>query len=263
MSHEAEIMSVVDIVIPTCNRRAYLSRAVSSVLSQSFQDFKIIVIDDSGSFSNCIDDWIATHPKIEVYSTFGKMASGSLGAAAARNIGLLKGVSELVTFLDDDDEYGPDFLMQTVNFHSSRRGERVVSCANVANFFNGVNVENKIPLLDELLQNFDFSAIGIGHGIAFQKRSLNSRMFFDEQFKTVEDTDFIYNLISSGFKATRLGRTFVNVHHHDGPRLTDRTRNLERAKECETLLEKHKGLLSWNPQISRQLVSAIAKLQSL
>jgi glycosyltransferase involved in cell wall biosynthesis len=98
----------VSVVIPTCDRAALLPQAVESVLSQSFQDFEILVVDDGAAgcgalVESCADARIAyiRHPHRR-------------GGAAARNTGIAGARAEYVAFLDDDDEWLPDKLARQV-----------------------------------------------------------------------------------------------------------------------------------------------------
>ncbi len=94
----------ISVVLPTWQRAAVLGRAIASVLAQSFTDFELIVVDDGSTDSTeeavrAFDD-----PRV-VYlprSHGGRGAARNAGAAAARG--------QALTFLDSDDEAGPEWL---------------------------------------------------------------------------------------------------------------------------------------------------------
>ena len=92
----------VSIIIPTYNRASILPRAVNSVLSQTYQDYEIIIVDDCSSDST--QDVIATFsdPRIRLISH-----DRNKGQSAAINTGISNARGEYLTFLDDDDEWLP------------------------------------------------------------------------------------------------------------------------------------------------------------
>lgn len=96
---------MISIVTITYNRAHLLSKAIESVLHQSHQDFEYVIIDD-GSIDNTADLVKSYNDKrIRYYST---IHSGRLAVLRNRGIKLSYGV--VVTFLDADDFYEPDYL---------------------------------------------------------------------------------------------------------------------------------------------------------
>src|SRR5262245_54127789 len=94
----------VSVVIPTRNRRPQLQWALSSVQSQTFRDFEVIVIVD-GSTDDTVA-WLRSCPEdIRVL-----VVDTAVGAAAARNRGIESTRGELIAFLDDDDVWLPTYL---------------------------------------------------------------------------------------------------------------------------------------------------------
>jgi glycosyltransferase involved in cell wall biosynthesis len=94
---------VITVVIPTYNRCDFLKAAIDSVLSQTFQDFELIVVDD-GSTDNTID-LIRSYGDSLVY-----LKHDNQGPSAARNRGIEASRGDLVAFLDSDDRWHPEKL---------------------------------------------------------------------------------------------------------------------------------------------------------
>ena len=124
------IHSAVSVVIPTYNRLDLLSNAIASVLSQTFQDFEIIVIDDASreSVEPLITKFADSRIRLLRRPTNG-------GEAAARNTGLAIAKSEFIAFLDDDDEWMPEKLAQQVNLLQSSP-ENVAAVYTAFQWFN-------------------------------------------------------------------------------------------------------------------------------
>lgn len=80
----------LSIVIPTINRYSDLKNTLDCLYRQLFNDFEIIIIDQTEDFEEIIGD------KIRYYHTTSKSAS------KARNIGLKVALNEIILFLDDD-----------------------------------------------------------------------------------------------------------------------------------------------------------------
>ena len=96
----------VSVVIPLLNKASHISRALDSVFAQTFQDFEIIVID-SGSTDNSQEIVRSFRdPRVRLILQDKEQP----GVSAARNKGIHESRSELIVFLDADDEWRPWFL---------------------------------------------------------------------------------------------------------------------------------------------------------
>ncbi|WP_185962083.1 glycosyltransferase family 2 protein [Palleronia caenipelagi] len=91
----------VTVVIPTYNRREKLSRALRSVLAQTYPITEIVVVDDHSS-----DDTEAVVREGFPDVTYVRLPRQS-GAPTARNVGVDRATSEYVAFLDSDDCFHP------------------------------------------------------------------------------------------------------------------------------------------------------------
>ena len=96
----------VSIIIPIYNAEPYIDQCVQSILSQSFHDWEMILINDgSRDHSLKICEHLAgKDDRIHVLS------QSNMGVSSARNTGLMNAVGEYVTFIDVDDYVGNDFF---------------------------------------------------------------------------------------------------------------------------------------------------------
>ncbi len=98
---------MISVIIPAFNAEAYLSETLISVLSQTYPDYEVIIIDDGST--DCTravaDKFRLRYPKkIRYYYQENK------GLSAARNLGIKKAMGEFLAFLDSDDCYLPNYL---------------------------------------------------------------------------------------------------------------------------------------------------------
>ena len=101
-------MPFFSVIIPAYNRRAMLARAVESVLSQTFRDYELIVVDD-GSTDGTADEMEKYRGRVRY------IRQDNRGVSAARNAGIAASVSPHLEFLDSDDEWFPGKLAATWN----------------------------------------------------------------------------------------------------------------------------------------------------
>lgn len=103
---------MVTIVIPCYNVAKYIKRCIDSLVGQSFQKFKVILVDDKST-----DDTYQYLLQLQATSGLDIMIlqnSCNSGPAVSRNKGILEADTKYITFCDSDDWYEPDFLKTMV-----------------------------------------------------------------------------------------------------------------------------------------------------
>lgn len=98
------------VIIPVYKVEQYLPQCMASVLSQTFSDFEVILIDD-GSPDNCpalCDEYAEKDSRVHV------IHKENGGLSSARNAGLAAAKGEYVTFLDSDDYWYSDTVLQAL-----------------------------------------------------------------------------------------------------------------------------------------------------
>ena len=101
-------MAIVDIIVPLYNKQATVKRAVESVLQQTLEDWRLIIIND-GSNDN----------SLEIVKQFNDariqiITQANQGPGAARNRGLQMAEAEYLAFLDADDQWHPWYLQNAI-----------------------------------------------------------------------------------------------------------------------------------------------------
>lgn len=89
----------LSVIVPVYNVEAYLHRCIDSILTSSFQDFELILVDD-GSEDRCpsiCDEYATKDARIQVIHQANK------GLSEARNAGLDVATGEYIGFIDSDD----------------------------------------------------------------------------------------------------------------------------------------------------------------
>lgn len=107
----------VSVIIPTCRRAHFLTRAVKSVLAQTYTRVQVVVVDDNApesadrSRTEQIMHAFADDPRVQYVRN-----ARPLGGGLARNQGINAASGEYVTFLDDDDIYLPQKVETQLRF---------------------------------------------------------------------------------------------------------------------------------------------------
>jgi len=99
------------IIIPLYNKEKYIRRCIISVINQSFINFELIIVDDASS-DNSLQ--IAKNIKDERITIYVRNKRG-YGGYAARNFGIKKAKYNYIAFLDADDEWTSEHLLEINN----------------------------------------------------------------------------------------------------------------------------------------------------
>ena len=130
-------MPVFSVIVPIYNGEQFIHRCVDSMLSQTFGDLELILIDD-GSSDSCAeicDEYAAKDDRVIVIHAKNK------GVSKARNEGLAIASGEYLAFCDGDDYYKNDLLEKTVSNIKevkARGAVTIVICDEYARTFRDV-----------------------------------------------------------------------------------------------------------------------------
>lgn len=187
-------MPRLSIIVPVYNVEKYLARCIDSILSQSFTDFELLLIDDGskdGSGSIC-DDYAVKDARIRVFHK----VNG--GVSSARNLGLDNAKGEYAIFVDSDD-----YVLSTYfeNFLKYREYDLVVSgFRRYGTIYDIIcpEVEKQIVIENQLYEEWGHSAVNFKYWYPWCKMfrlsviqefciRFNESLFYSEDFCFVMD----------------------------------------------------------------------------
>ena len=236
-------MTDVSVIIPTFNRSKKGSRAITSVLNQTFTDYEVIVVDD-GSVDETADSLRPFSHRIRTIAH-----AQNRGVSAARNSGIKASRSPLCAFLDSDDYWLPEKLECQVRFF--KENPEAVACQTEEVWIrNGVRVNPRKKHLKPSGYIFEPSLkmCLVSPSAVMLKRSLLHKVgLFDEDFPVCEDYD-LWLRISCHHPVHLIGRKLV-VKEGGGPdQLSSSLKGMDRFRIKSLMKLLHRGRLN-NSQI--------------
>lgn len=118
-------MPQVSVIVPVFNAQQSLGRCINSILSQTFRDLELILVNDGstdGSEQIC-RNWAELDPRVKI------IEKPNGGVSRARNRGLEEASGEYIQFVDSDDYIAADMtekLLAAMQFYG--RETAVCSC---------------------------------------------------------------------------------------------------------------------------------------
>jgi glycosyltransferase involved in cell wall biosynthesis/SAM-dependent methyltransferase len=211
-------LPLVSVVIPCFNYGRFLAEAVDSVLSQTFEDLEVIIVEGgSTSAESRRAVFGLDRPRVRVISQDGPHQVG-----ANRNLGISQARGKYICCLDADDVLRPTYIEKAV-FLLEAHGYDVVSTA--VQFFGNRNDSGttlETPVLEDMLEDNQVLTCAVF------RRSLWSRAggFRDANLDVTghvhEDWAFWTRLAALGARIINISREALFLYRSHGPSLSSR-----------------------------------------
>jgi glycosyltransferase involved in cell wall biosynthesis len=239
-------MTKVSVIIPTHNRPQLLKRAVESVLRQTYSDWELLIVND-GDDEMLVKVFVSGLDSSKIVCL--KTEKPGSGGSSARNIGIKNANSELVAFLDDDDEWTDDHLIEHVHAHDLFK--------EVAMVYNRVKVLNKNQ---EVINDKKIRLLGLQQPteallkrcfiftVAMSMKTLIAREFlFDESLPKNQEWDLSIR-VSQKYKVYGIDKTLTLVHMGESPQMGGIANIDNIIRGHKMLLDKHFQLYNIYPR---------------
>ncbi len=149
-------MPGISVIVPIYQAERYLDGCVESVLSQTFSDWELLLIDDGCTDASpaICDRYAAADRRIRVFH------KPNGGVSSARNLGLREAAGAYIAFLDVDDRYEPTTL-ETLWTIREAAGADSAACAHRNLLPDGSSTPEPV------LPSGVYDAAGIREGIVY------------------------------------------------------------------------------------------------
>lgn len=113
---------LVSVIMPSFNAERFIAEAIDSVLSQTVEDWELIIVDDASTDATATiaAGYQRRDPRIRLLAQ-----TTNRGAASARNRGLDAARGKLIAFIDSDDIWYPDKTAKQIAALERRRADIV------------------------------------------------------------------------------------------------------------------------------------------
>jgi glycosyltransferase involved in cell wall biosynthesis len=186
---------MISIIIPAYNSEKYITETINSVLTQTYTDWELIIIDD-GSTDNTaeiVKQFCEKDDRIKYYY------QENSGVSSARNLGIEKAEGNIIAFLDADDVWLEDNLSEKNKVLSDNTDvdwvfSQIIYFSQKKEVVdNNIEDINKLNWLDSLLL-WKGEVKTTPSNIIVKRKCLKSGIRFDTNLSTAADQDFCIQL---------------------------------------------------------------------
>ena len=237
--------SLVSICIPTFNGEKYISEAIDSIISQTYQNIEVIISDDDSLDSTLkIIDTYKTKLPFSIYNHLPN------GIGSNWNNCIRKAKGKYIKFLFQDDKLHPNCIYEMVNvFEKYQDLGLVVSKRKFIIENNSLNkpIADWVIKFDDLQRNLNLpikevnildkrifkskeflktplNKIGEPSTVLFKKEIIKEIGYFNEELKQILDYEFFYRILKIKNVAL-INKNLVTFRIH-----ADQATNLNRGK---------------------------------
>lgn len=185
------------VIIPLYNKEKWIEECISSVLSQSFEQFEVLVINDGSTDTSLeVIQHYLEDKRIRV------ITQPNAGVSKARNRGIEEAKYDLIAFLDADDLWHKDFLKYcdqafTQFINTAIVGTKCVKQSNASHQSTQTPFNGEISI-EEIKDYFSFAykePLFHSSSVVIKKNVFKKIGYFDNQLKSGEDLDMWFRIM--------------------------------------------------------------------
>lgn len=216
----------VSVIIPAHNRAHTLGRAIRSVLTQTFRNLELIVVDDASTDDTATFLRDVGDPRLRCIRH-----EQNLGVSQARNTGITAARAPYVAFLDSDDEWHPHKLARQIALMERQT-------ADVGLVYTGYEHVERSGEVTEIIPNargdvyqamLKRHLVHAGSSTALVRRTCFENVgLFDERLAHLEDYD-LWLRVAKEYLVELIPEVLARVHRDGGDHASHNLEGQEKA----------------------------------
>lgn len=243
----------IDILVPNYNGEKYIEKCLSSLLSQTYKNLRIVIVDDGSTDKSLslIQEYAKKHPNIEVYE---KQNEKSI--SKTRNFLLTKIKSKYFTFFDNDDYAEPTYIEELYTLMIKYDADMSLCSKSRHKDTKNVNLNKYNKKCNSLLFFSQEECIAemlssnLFNGTVYaklMKSSLINGAKFDPNIHYGEDLDFCYQVMKNCEKFVYTPKKLYHYIIRDGSIVTSKFKESKlTCLDCyDKIIQKEKD----NPEL--------------
>jgi glycosyltransferase involved in cell wall biosynthesis len=204
------VKPTVTVIISTYNRAHLVCRAIGSVLSQTFHDWELIVVDDAST-----DNTKEVFYGLQDSRIYFIRHEARRGGSAARNTGIRKARGEYIAFLDSDDEWLPTKLQKQLELFSRSPEQVGLIYTGAIQVYRTRIVKQPPSYKGTLYRKLLLENVVGGASTAMIRKSILTRVNgFDEELPSRQDVD-LWLRISKYYQIDFVPECLVKIYNCD------------------------------------------------
>lgn len=202
---------MISVIIPCYNSEQFVTRAIESVIRQTYKDYEIILVDNGSTDStkSILESYVERFPeRIKALSEQKK------GAPAARNKGLYEAKGEWLQFLDADDELLPGKL--SVQFEKAERleGNLVLGNLNLKFIEKGYKRDYSFEK-NNVWRGLIRSRLGKTSSLLWRKSAVIEAGGWDEQRTSSQEYDLLFRMLKRNDRVAFCEARQTNIYKQE------------------------------------------------
>lgn len=218
----------VSVVIPVYNGTDTILRALQSVLSQSYTDFEVLIVDDCSTDDTVAKISTLNDPRIRIISH-----DTNRGASAARNTAIQQAKGRLVAFLDADDRWLDEKLDKQVSYMNGASPHMGACFCDFDMYRNEIDFRKPRPRIQWVDSFLDSCPVSPGSTMMVRREVYDTVGLYDEAYERLEDWDWLLRLLDH-YEVRAIPEKLAATYIGSRPSAESVNRSTER------MLEKHK-----------------------
>ena len=231
-------MSLVSIIMPYYKKINFIDKTYNSIINQTYQNYELVLIydDTDPNEYRYLSELTNNNPKVKIYRN-----QKNIGAAQSRNFGISKSKGEYISFIDADDIWDENKLLEQINF--MKKNNYLFTYSNYSKSFENrkieINARSQVNYKD-ILYSCD-----IGLSTVMLKKNIIKKDLFPN-IKTQEDFSAWLKITrENNITAHNINKNLVTWNYDSNSLSTNNFQKLSDAFKVFKIYEKFSLLKSF------------------